>query len=277
MRNCKLSLAGRRDPGHTLPALPESLELQGKPYRESGRTRRLFAFGIADEWDDRTCAFCGLSERRYKEEIWASRDYFGSYRVFPGPLHLMDGFIAICDDCARVTEYHDEPTGWDGVGVLRPVGGSIIEVSRYRYADDSRVAGIFANVWKAIPGPDRHRIDEYIEGDDRSGPHWEAPVARGQLRIETLPAWPCWQQPEALGLCGASGHVIRIRATAARNMGPLALHSLLAHELAHTYQHAIGTKQRSSSAADNEIHEADAKEIAARWGYPDAAIDRWTD
>ena len=172
----------------------------------------------------------------------------------------------MCDRCLPYTiQDHTSEAGWPGVWIEQPLRRDPIDVFRYGYTDDQRVANALKQVWDKIPYRHRRRMREYLRDDDRSREDGQTPVAWRQLRIETLPRWPNWGRG-AIGLNMAKGHVIRLGAMAAKRMSQKSLAALVAHELAHTYQYA-----RPSDRACEDI-EADAQDIAGRWGFPNKDI-----
>ena len=179
----------------------------------------------------------------------------------------MDGFVVLCSDCQySVHRWHSRPKKqWTGVPAIRPIADSPIEVVRYGYADDDRVAGTVADLWRSMPRAHRRRLLEYLRSDDRCERAKYSPVAPGALRIETLPRWPNWGHG-VMGLNLERGHIIRLWTTAVQRMSQPALTALVGHELAHTYQDAVGSKL----ILDYETHtveaEAEANEIASSWG-----------
>jgi hypothetical protein len=265
---------------------PHTLWLPRRRYVKRNRTRFLLEFGPTPFLPYR-CAWCGYPDA-------AEKNLFSSFssdwddgvnvgRIYPGPQFVMDGYVALCDECQWVVRDHREPSRGHGIASLRPIRGCPIEILAYGYADDLRVADAVSQVWQRIPHLERRRIrvflaDDVREADDDGQP----PVALGRLRIETLPLWPVWGRG-LLGSNMACGHVIRVWATAARYMNQPALAALFAHEMAHTYQHATGTIPVSQDAFDVAARkkvkgqmEAEAQEIAGRWGFPDTDMGSWT-
>ena len=257
-------------------SVPAPCWLPRRRYTENGQTRLLLEFSPDPAWPHRRCAYCGCRDQSDEFLFGTFGEPMRCHRVFPGPRFVTDGFVVACPDCWEVVvDDHAEATDWPGIAVLRPVRGCPIEIARFGYADDARVAAAVEHVWNAAPRPDRRRILRYLEADNRGPVDDQPQVAVGRLRVETVPQWYVWGR-NVLGENMAQGHVIRLWATAVREMDGAALAALAAHELAHSLQYATGTMPVEQDAASREQVEADARAIAGLWGFDDAAMHGWT-
>jgi hypothetical protein len=245
------------------------MRLPRKIYDHCGHIRQLLEFDVTPTNRPQRCAWCGCRNGSEQEDL-----FFGSkrkirlecHRCFPGPRFVMDGYVTVCDRCLPYTiQDHKSKSEWPGVWIEEPLRRDPIGVFQYGYANDQRVANALEQVWKKVPYRNRRQMREYLQDDDRSREDGENTVAWRRLRIETLPRWPNWGQG-VIGLNMARGHVIRLSATAVKRMSQRSLAALVAHELAHTFQRARG------SARTGESREAEAQEIAGRWGFPDKDI-----
>ena len=63
-------------------------------------------------------------------------------RLDPGHQYIMDGYVSLCKGCQKeVTDSHQTPgTVWAGVPIIQPLDGIPIEILKYGYVDDARVA-----------------------------------------------------------------------------------------------------------------------------------------
>lgn len=254
------------------PAVP-SRRPPRRRYIQRGRVRYLLEFNCDPNWPNLRCALCGMLNRAHFANY---NEYMGTYRFYPGRRYIMDGFVALCDGCRKkVVDHHSAPeTVWVGVPIIRPLNGVAIEVFNYGYADDTRVAGVVANLWRPIPRRHQRRLREYITSDNYRNRKYQSRVALGSLRIEALPRWPNWGNDNTVGVNLRSGHVIRIWAGAAQQMPQPVLTALVGHELAHTYE----LSQGSSLIPDDvelALEEFDADEVAIGWGCDIDALHAW--
>jgi len=238
---------------YLLPCVGE--KLPRRTYVHKGHVRQLLEFSVEPGCPQR-CAWCGC--KNYSS--------LKCHRCFPGPRFVMDGYVDMCDQCLPYTiKDHKSASDWPGVWIEEPLRHDPIDVYVYRYADDYRVASALREVWHKIPYRHRRRMREYLQDDDCRHEGRHTPVAWRRLRIETLPRWPNWGGDYS-GINLARGHVIRLWPTVVKRMSQKSLAALVAHELAHTFQYA----HRSGRACEDI--EADAREIAERWGFPDKDI-----
>lgn len=208
------------------------------------------------------CAACGITGAR----LWDTCvELIGTYRVFPGPRFTMDGYVALCPDCKKfVLPEHRRPSdGYPGAEVVRPITGVPVELLAHGCADDVGVAHSVADVWRQIPRRDRKSIQTYLLDDPRRGCDVVSPR---MLRIETLWDWP--SRGRAWGMCYPDGRQIRLHARAVQSLQVTELRSLIAHELAHTFQWATGAEFIAHQTRSEDLaNEREADQITTRWGF----------
>lgn len=244
--------------------LPSPRKQLLRTYDYFGTQRELLEFHVENAWWDRHCAWCDMSHGAHKRE-------FGHemlcYRMFPGPRFVVDGFVALCDDCKdTVCQDHTAlTTDWLGLPTISPVWGAPIKVVRYGYADDKRLAEACANAWHDLPDDDRDWMLAYLAHDDREQRSlFGAPVAVRSLRIEALPRWSNWNH-RAAKTWYCEGHVIRVLADDVRRMSGQALKSAIMYGLTGTLQYAHGDIGPNGTMADGLFPEIEGLIIAKRW------------
>jgi hypothetical protein len=143
---------------------------------------------------------------------------------------------------------------------------------RLMQSASNRFAEAFRLTWARIPGEDRRLISEFLVKRPGSvhlcfamdfGAHADEPWGRCSL----------W---------GTDKVVFTFLAPFVERADPLeAVSAVIAHELAHCYNHANGTW-----TGDDEVEERNTREITARWGFGEdpsygnnpewkQAVDRW--
>ena len=90
------------------------------------------------------------------------------------------------------------------------------------------------------------------------------------MRVEALPGWAGRSGP-FLGEGWTRGHAICLHSESVQNMPDEALAALIAHELAHAFQHATGCDWGPT----REAVEATVEDCIRGWGFHPEALDRW--
>ena len=144
------------------------------------------------------------------------------------------------------------------------------------HEDADRFSSLFRAVWRRLPRDVRREI-----------------LALWRSRIETLDAAPTvlatgerivknrrgtykfapaevvgkhLKVRRAAGTTELGGFQIKFRADYIRDLAPFAA-ELIAHELAHVYQHAAGHHTTLEQSEDREAVETDARRLTKQWGF----------
>lgn len=141
-------------------------------------------------------------------------------------------------------------------------------------SDGERFAEVFAATWSGIPGVWRDRIlSHWRKGRARA--KGGMPIPMIVLHNESLDHYHDGGRHR-----GNTGGHVAVEGWVMRFLGPLfdripaeLAAGIIAHELAHVAQWAIGDMDRN---ADGEWHEIQASEWARAWGFPVEEIDIWT-
>ncbi len=219
------------------------------------------------------CAVC-----RKRPDRWIHNFELKLYRVYPGTEYCVDGFVQLCVSClARFSRSHlFKSTMWKGPTILRPVPGVPVDILGYGFADDQRVANLFANVWEGIARTERKQIVRYLQSkrfpQNIRHPTDITTFANRSLRIDVVPHWP-GRQTRLEGVNMLYGHAIRLWATVVNAMPDNALKSLIGHELAHTFQWA--SQPNHALTYDKDRSEREAESIADSWGCGIATLEKW--
>ena len=124
----------------------------------------------------------------------------------------------------------------------------------------------FVHVWNSIPEVQRERIIA----------QWQKASSQPRV-LYTVFDYP--GEPK-YGCVEGAGHSFKLFHNEINELPDAAYHFIIAHELGHLYQHAIGIKSFSESFnsinyvdsegfpwGDTEAHEADADRLAKSWGF----------
>lgn len=129
-----------------------------------------------------------------------------------------------------------------------------------------RFARLFRETWVRIPLYARRYILKHWKSDD---------VLRFAVRyspsIELADTWD-GKKPGDAGWAHRGGHSLRFARRRVEKMPDEVVCDLIAHELAHVFQWAIGEDLNSLDAFNIEII---ADEIMESWGFDAESIDRW--
>lgn len=182
---------------------------------------------------------------------------------------------------------------------------------QFGYADDRRFARIFRETWLSLPLWARRRMLRHWREDSRRviGDLMVTKATRGKApsecpvgsvqdarihtmispKIELLPGWYGSECVLNVRLCEArelmqplgqvlwGGHVLRFWSEAVGRMPDDIVRRLIAHELAHVFQHAVGYEEHFGYIPDHDECELHTEEMADFWGFNGEAIHRWAD
>jgi len=180
---------------------------------------------------------------------------------------------------------------------ILPRSGLYLE--SFHCGDEQRFISLFTDTWQRIPiGPrrrllahwrkphparDRHSL---VRKHPRKGVEFELVVPRIQL----LHGWGLSLRDEVLirsaklntghvcGICAANGFVLRYWSPAMDRLPEHLARYLIAHELAHAYQYAVGYRRRfdQDEVTIGQL-EVDADKLASWWKCGDNHIefDKW--
>jgi hypothetical protein len=219
------------------------------------------------------CTFCGITQR-----ATIAVDGFSliGYVVPPSALCPVTGMVGVCRDCLSQVRpgvfvgarYRDRIQNtdrcWSPPATVQPIPRYPIYLVTRKFCDEDRLAELVRATWKRIPTKVRGRMR----------PHWKTEPRRhslcnGPLRIEALPSWPRYRRQ--LGVCMMAGHAIRLHSPTVESAPDEVLSTLIAHELAHCFQHATGANwSRPKRAIEGEVHR-----LLDEWGFRQSAISKW--
>lgn len=175
------------------------------------------------------------------------------------------------------------------------------------HGNDQRFAEVFAQTWKKVPGADRETIvKHWQECDYRSRSqlvHPEQELAfdfadPSEIRwvvpkVELLSGWvgaceehivPDKKHPRGSKWRWAEvfpkGQVMRFHAPFVDQLPDKILGDLIAHEIAHVYQFAVGPERLFGPGVLEPTrgqYEEDADRIMLDWGFDLESVDRWAD
>jgi len=143
--------------------------------------------------------------------------------------------------------------------LIQIVPRSPLYLREWENPGELKVCRAIAQVWKAIPSPDRNCIEEWVKSQED----------HRRLKIDVLPATEfndrdaaAWFDPK---LC-----LIGIKSYIAVKLPKDCLNALSAHELAHVLQAARGRNMTPS----DEL-EAEANAMAKAWGFDNIFFMKW--
>jgi hypothetical protein len=157
--------------------------------------------------------------------------------------------------------------------------------------DGSRLASLFLSTWKRLPlWARRPLLAFWRRGHPVYGDYKPSP------QVELLQGWPGREgdddaPSEAMACVTHAGHLIRFHAPSVDRMPDPVVCDLVAHELAHAYQYALGATvawdlspgevDLLDGDGDGSVFlpgemEEDAEMIMSGWGFDPESIDRWT-
>jgi hypothetical protein len=221
------------------------------------------------------CTFCGITQRK---AMAATHFSLIGYVVPPGPLCPVTGMVGICIDCLPKVWAHSygevkcwgpfqrTDGSWSAPASVQPIPREPIYILIRRFCDEDRLAELVRATWKRIPPRARRRMRSHWKIDPESHS-----LCNGPLRIEALPSWPEFRQ--CLGMCMTAGHAIRLHSLTVQAAPDEVVSSLIAHEVAHVFQHATG----ASLSRPNRVIEAEVSRLLDGWGFRDRVIDLWHD
>lgn len=141
------------------------------------------------------------------------------------------------------------------------IPGAPLTITVYS-GDGNRFARLFKEAWAQLPAPVQEKIRK----------HW----AKEDVRLELSNIWKNCAIHD--GEVGCFGREAKFNAAEVDRMPDTVAKALIAHEMAHVYQHATGFSQRTyevSSQREYEVLESDAKELASRWNFDWVASMQW--
>ena len=195
-------------------------------------------------------------------------------------------FVGVCRACLRKYDPRgrwDRPAllrdgcrcPWSPPPLIRPVAGEPLYVVPFGHADDGRLAGVVGGVWRGLPADARASMRQHLTPRIETGARdMIRRLNKGALRVEALRAFPGSRRN--FGQCLHGGHTVRLSAPKVNPMPDPVLATLVAHELAHVYQHARRYQWAATGLPnDPPDEEDDARRLMADWGFRDANIDDW--
>jgi hypothetical protein len=187
--------------------------------------------------------------------------------------------VGVCQRCLlgrprgddkRLFLADDAECDWSPPPLLGPIDGEPVYVVGFGHVDDHRLAETVQRAIRRLPRRVIGRLRAYLAPEfERTVDDYLPRLHKGALRVEALRVFPGSRR--VLGQCMRIGHTIRLSASAVNTMPDAILLTLVIHELAHVYQHAAWRRDRIPDVED------DAKQLMAKWGFNNAAIDRWLD
>lgn len=185
-------------------------------------------------------------------------------------------------------------------GLIPIIPRSRIYLVPYGHGNDRQFAVRFRDTWKKLPLFARRRLLLHWREDQDLARTVVGiydiskfqPQSGRQLiispRIELLSGWlgprgdnivdAPRHPPKEVGHTFAQGHLLRFHAPHVDRMPVSVTECLIAHELAHAYQFAIGIAEDFGPYETNSYEwEADAEDTLTNWGFEDRIIDKWAE
>jgi hypothetical protein len=230
-------------------------------------------FGLTTE-EVYSCALCGVSKYQATDD-----DGFGlaSYIVPPTPLCPVAGVVGLCRHCLgkpaygafEGAQYYVSRFGgfrrWQPPPMVQPVPREPLYLLLRGFCDEERLARSIRSTWQRVPAAARGPLREHWQ--TREGLH---SLCNGPMRVEALPNWAERSRP-TLGECWTRGHAIRLHSESVQTMPDEALAAVIAHELAHAFQHAT---ECDWGPTVKEV-EAAVDDCIRGWGFDPEADRRW--
>lgn len=218
-------------------------------------------------WDEeiKLCAFCGkIPEPVTLYHGVPVGGWYGDIKVTTPGKYGIGGLIAQCSRCrdgALATQKHQRTLirEWQQTAprCIQLIPKKPIQLVVRGCCDDEYLATVIREAFDKLPERSRRKIIDYVLSDE------EYSVTGKGLRFEALGRWP--GMGDAVGMNMDRGHAIRLRASLvkkAKRDGSVALVETIAHELAHSEQHAEG---RSFASPDECERDVEAR--LRGWGF----------
>jgi len=158
------------------------------------------------------------------------------------------------------------------------VPSSRLWLPRLGIGDDERFAFIFRDTWRRIPLRAKRLMVRHWR---MSEPVWAIQGFWSPV-IELADYWEfsdrTVRHPKDAAACGRNGHSLYFYAPLVDAMPVVHVQELVAHELAHVVQFAIGEPPSGDRTLPRGSDDAEmvADEIMEEWGYDPNAMDDWT-
>ena len=168
----------------------------------------------------------------------------------------------------------------DGAPEFMPiVPSSRLWLPRLGIGDDKRFAAIFRDTWPRIPLKARRLMVNHWR---KSEPIWAIQGFWSPM-IQLADDWEfsdrTVRHPKDFAACGRNGHSLFFYAPLVDAMPGHHIQELIAHELAHVIQYALGEPSSTDRTLPRWCDEAEshADEIMELWDFDPWAMDDWID
>jgi len=206
------------------------------------------------------CVLCGKAPTQSSCHgfLWNDR----SVEVTPAGRYPVGGLVGICSSCGRRGAKKREILAkWRQTAprLIQIIPGMPVRLVARGYCDDARLIQVIRDTFEKIPEKSRRKILEYVVSGGYS-------VTGKGMRFEALGRWP--RMGTCQGMNMDRGHAIRLRASYVNNAPIESLVGTIAHELAHTEQHAEDIYFEFADDCERDV-EARLRE----WGFDAGGTD----